>query len=204
MSNNNENQKKVIIDLGCGGRKHENSIGMDNVALDGVDVIHDLLDFPYPFDSEYADEIILSHVLEHFEFTDIVAILKESHRILKPNGNVTISVPHAFSVAYFTDPTHKTSFTFETLYYFSEQHRFNYYKNSGNRWHVQRIWGSVNLFNNHFYETTEKQKWLENQATRALRFILRNSKTTTVPDLIVKSFPFWLVNIHGKLSKISK
>ena len=41
-----------ILDLGCGSVKAEGAVGLDNVGLPGVDIVHDLLDFPYPIENE--------------------------------------------------------------------------------------------------------------------------------------------------------
>ena len=41
-----------ILDLGCGDNKVEGAGGLDNVSLSGVDIVHDLLDFPYPIENE--------------------------------------------------------------------------------------------------------------------------------------------------------
>ena len=45
-----------ILDLGCGENKIPNSIGLDNLKLPNVDVVHDLIDLPYPFDNESIDK----------------------------------------------------------------------------------------------------------------------------------------------------
>ena len=55
-----------ILDLGCGENKVTNSIGLDNVNLPDVDIVHDLMDFPYPIENESIDKIYLRHVIEHF------------------------------------------------------------------------------------------------------------------------------------------
>ena len=44
-----------ILDLGCGPIKLNGAIGLDNVALPNVDIVHDLLNFPYPIDNESFD-----------------------------------------------------------------------------------------------------------------------------------------------------
>ena len=71
------------LDLGCGENKVPNSIGLDNVQLPGVDVEHDLLNFPYPFENESIDKIYLRHVIEHFAIENINFIMNECNRILK-------------------------------------------------------------------------------------------------------------------------
>ena len=53
------------LDIGCGRFKFPGSVGLDIVPLEGVDVVHDLDKFPYPFPSDTFDYIRLSHVVEH-------------------------------------------------------------------------------------------------------------------------------------------
>lgn len=55
-------------------------------------VDHNLID-PLPFESDSFDGILASHVIEHFDCLQAVAILKECHRILNPCGIIVISVP---------------------------------------------------------------------------------------------------------------
>ena len=38
------------LDLGCGSLKVEGAVGLDNVSIPGVDIVHDLLDFPSPIE----------------------------------------------------------------------------------------------------------------------------------------------------------
>ena len=60
-----------ILDIGCGNVKVPSAVGLDNVDLANVDVVHDILDFPYPFDERYFDAIYLKHVIEHFSIMKI-------------------------------------------------------------------------------------------------------------------------------------
>jgi len=195
--------QRLVLDLGCGRRRHAGAIGIDNVALETVDVIADLRSLPLPFATGCADEVILSHVLEHFHIEDIQRILDEVYRVLRGDGVVTISVPHALSAAFSTDPTHKTRFTFSTLYYFTQEHSFDHYEELNHTWKVTRLWASVNLFNSLLHPTRTWQQKLESYATRGMRYIVRRSRSQTLPDLIVKQFPLWLVNIHCQLMKAS-
>ena len=68
-----------ILDLGCGKNKVPNSIGLDHVQLPGVDIEHDLLNFPYPFEDESINKIYLRHVIEHFDFKEINSIINTSN-----------------------------------------------------------------------------------------------------------------------------
>lgn len=195
----------MIIDLGCGLNKHEGAIGVDNVKLDGVDVVHNLLDFPYPFQTSSADKIIISHVLEHFFLEDIIKIFNEVGRILKKDGSLIISVPHAFSVGALEDPGHKTFFTYETLYFFTKKHFASYRKDFclQHNWQITRLWTTVNVFNHHFGEPGLLNKILSKFFSKVLNGILRNSRSTTFPELVVKYLPVWLVNIHAHFKKVN-
>ncbi|MEI2608546.1 MAG: class I SAM-dependent methyltransferase [Candidatus Promineifilaceae bacterium] len=198
-----ENNERIILDWGCGNRKHPNAIGMDNVKLEAVDIVHSLLDFPYPFADSSADEIILSHVLEHFHIDQINQILQEAYRILKDDGFVTVSVPHALTIAFATDPTHKTRFTFETLYYFTNQHAFSYYKGLDSLWHIKRyyLWGTLNIFNNNFVIVPTWKKKIEGSLANLFKVVSRKVSSITSLDMFVRYAPFWLVNIHCRLYK---
>ena len=118
---------KIILDIGCGENKVKDSIGMDIVALDQVDVVHDILKIPYPFDNESCETIYLRHVIEHFTIEDIKKVLSECYRILSHCGKMIISVPHAFSLAAYTDVTHKNFFTFNSGKFFDKNHSKSYY-----------------------------------------------------------------------------
>lgn len=113
-----------ILDLGCGMKKTDGAIGLDMVALPGVDVVHDLNAFPYPFDADTFDLIIARHSLQHLD--RIVLVMEELHRILKPGGELRIYAPHYASDNFNTDPTHKTSFGFRSMNYFVSNVPFHY------------------------------------------------------------------------------
>src|SRR5215469_13722542 len=79
------------INFGCGTDIREGWINLDVAALPGVDIVHDLNQLPLPFDSETAEQILSLDILEHLDY---IPFLKECHRILRPGGQVHISVPH--------------------------------------------------------------------------------------------------------------
>jgi SAM-dependent methyltransferase len=124
----------VVIDFGCGARKLKNAVGVDVVPLPGVDVVHDFRQRPYPFPSDYADEIHLSHVLEHVP--DPIAMLEEIWRISKPAAKVHIRVPHYSGPYAWKDPTHVRCFTTESFDYFGSNN-YSYYTHA--RFHVKSI-----------------------------------------------------------------
>jgi len=82
----------LVLDVGCGYNKMGN-IGVDIIKNDFVDVIHDLNNTPYPFKDNSFLTINCHHVIEHLNSPE--KVLQELHKILKPNGKIVITVPHA-------------------------------------------------------------------------------------------------------------
>ncbi len=100
------------LNLGCGKDIKPGYINMDYVKHKGVDIVHDLEEFPYPFKTNSVDEIWMSHVIEHLVYP--LKALMECHRILKPDGLLYISVPHKnHGSAYSLD--HKKLYTENSL-----------------------------------------------------------------------------------------
>src|SRR5688500_7458384 len=115
-----------VLNIGCGKTRIPGSIGVDRVPIDGtVDVVHDLNMVPYPFETNFADEIHFYHVLEHLD--DPVAKLEEIHRILKPGGVLHMRVPHFSSNGAFTDITHKRPFSYFSFNCFVEGDYHSFY-----------------------------------------------------------------------------
>lgn len=113
------------LNLGCGTDIRSGWVNLDRCKLPGVDVVHDLDRFPYPFPDEHFDVIYASHVLEHV--IDLIAVMKELHRILRDGGRLIIRVPHFTSKDAFSDPTHRHVFTVHTFRYFNKGHARAYY-----------------------------------------------------------------------------
>jgi SAM-dependent methyltransferase len=119
-----QQRRKAVFDLGCGARKTEAAFGVDAAALPGVDLVHDLAVRPYPLPDDCADEVVLSHVLEHVE--DPLAVLDEVWRIARPGGAVHIRTPHYSGPLAWKDPTHRRAFSSESFGYFGEN-GYSYY-----------------------------------------------------------------------------
>ena len=115
----------IKINLGCGEKYLKGFINSDINKAVRADKYFDLNKFPYLFRKNQADYILMDNVLEHLD--DIIAVMKEVHRILKPNGIVEIIVPYFKSDGAFHDPTHKHYFSENSLDYFSDQGDYNYY-----------------------------------------------------------------------------
>jgi SAM-dependent methyltransferase len=91
------------IDLGCGFVKPAGFIGLDNLSgkdsqipdhANAPDILTDLNRMPLPFADSSCREVRASHFLEH---SDVMHILNECHRVLKPGGIFLFVVPYANS-----------------------------------------------------------------------------------------------------------
>lgn len=115
------------LDIGCGGRKLPGSVGIDILELPGVDVVHDLSQFPWPFEDSSFDLVFASHFLEHTH--DVIKTLEEIHRILAPGGRAVLQVPYFRCIDAVVDPTHTHFFASQSLDYVVEgtpQARYQY------------------------------------------------------------------------------
>lgn len=116
------------INLGSGNKTLEGYVNVDKYDLPNV-VVHDLLEFPYPFESESADEILMDNVLEHL--SDRVGVIKECNRILKTGGKLIVRVPHFTSRGTYDDMTHIRGFGYASFQHYvkgtGEHTAYNHY-----------------------------------------------------------------------------
>jgi predicted SAM-dependent methyltransferase len=81
----------IRLNLGCGHDVRPGHANVDKFPVND-DVVQ--ADFPLlPFPDNYANEALLSHVLEHFGYADGLTLCREIHRVLKPGGIALIEVP---------------------------------------------------------------------------------------------------------------
>lgn len=141
-----------ILDLGCGNKKREGAIGVDFNDRTAADVVHNLNSFPYPFESEYFDEIYIDNCLEHLD--EPIHVMEEVYRICKKNGKVIVIVPYFRSIYAFIDPTHKHFFTVDSFAYYDPDHiicqRYDY---TLARFKLKKLV---------FHEVREKKRWFRN------------------------------------------
>ncbi|MBX4212391.1 class I SAM-dependent methyltransferase [Candidatus Pacearchaeota archaeon] len=110
--------KSQKLNMGCGLDIRKGYVNLDSVKLKGVDVIHDLNRFPYPFKDSTFDEVYTSHVLEHVD--DLIRVMKELKRICKNGAKIIVRVPHFSCGVSYRDPTHRRLFSYFTFDYFTD------------------------------------------------------------------------------------
>lgn len=116
---------KVKINLGCGTDIMPDCINVDKDKFPGVDKVHDLDKFPYPFKDNQFEEVHCHQVLEHVE--DVFKVMGEIWRISKPGALVCIDVPHFSGLNAVTDVSHKHFFSSASFNFFDKGAVKNYY-----------------------------------------------------------------------------
>ena len=110
--------KGILLDLGCGANKQKGFVGMDLRDLPGVDIVHDLEDFPWPLPDDCCLTVVGSHIVEHIKPWFSIPLLDEVWRVLRLEGNVAFSMPYAGSPGFWQDPTHCNGWSEVTWQYF--------------------------------------------------------------------------------------
>lgn len=109
----------VKLNLGCGWKRLEGYINVDNSMLFAPDEVVDL-NHIWPWPSNSIDEIVASHVIEHLRLSP-VDVMQNLYRVLRPGGKAIITVPHPRSDDFLNDPTHRQAYMPATFEFFSKK-----------------------------------------------------------------------------------
>src|SRR3989304_5228147 len=116
--------KPLKLNLGCGHSPIKGFINVDIKDMPGVDQVVDPNQFPGPWADNSVDEVRAEDSLEHLTPDpiagqwNIVLLLNEIHRILKPAGLLVAKIPTTDGRGAGQDPTHKTWWNANTFFYF--------------------------------------------------------------------------------------
>lgn len=120
------------LDLACGQRKQAGFKGIDISTESDADIIHDLLDFPYPIKANSVQEISCQHFVEHIPHyrpewpkgsDGFFLFFDELYRIMKKGGTARFLHPYVMNVRAFWDPTHVRFIHEATWYYLDKKWR---------------------------------------------------------------------------------
>lgn len=149
------------LNVGCGNDirpREQGWVNMDFVPLPGVDVVHDIMELPWPFPDGRFDHVFMSHVVEHIpprlpdrNRDGFFLVMEEVWRVLKPGGTVRIETPHYREPMRMRDPTHYRVFHPTSMEYFRPDDPNHYYTSAtfeelerrrlyGPRWPFSRIY----------------------------------------------------------------
>lgn len=125
------------LNVGCGNDIRPGSEGwvnMDLLPMKGVDVVHDMMELPWPFPDEHFELVLAKHVLEHVPHTfpgrkrdGFLLWMEEVHRVLKPPGRFEAVVPYYRHDGYWIDPTHTRLVHPSNFFYLTPESHENFY-----------------------------------------------------------------------------
>jgi len=105
---------EIKLNLGAGNRLVPHAIHHDRTKhRPEISVVHDLNDIPWPFTDESFDRIEAWSVFEHLR-PDLVEIMAECWRIMRPGGVLNIKLPSWKHKRSWRDPTHRWKIAWET------------------------------------------------------------------------------------------
>jgi predicted SAM-dependent methyltransferase len=101
------------LNMGCGQHKLPDYINVDTASECSPDVLFDLEQHPWPWESDSVDAVLFNHSLEHLgaEVGAFKTIMRELYRICRDGATVQINVPHPRHDDFIADPTHVRAIT---------------------------------------------------------------------------------------------
>jgi len=109
------------LNVGCGRNIKSNWVNLDKNKFEGVDVVHDLNVYPYPFKDNTFDKIFGAQIIEHLDHPE--KFICELWRIAKPGAKVTLATVHFSAPTVWGDITHKRPYQSDTLNYFNIKYK---------------------------------------------------------------------------------
>ena len=82
----------INLNIGCGSHKMKGYIGIDLYPISGVGVIARAHRLPFPLNS--ASHVYTQHLVEHLAPAVFNKSIIDWHRVLKPDGKLTIRCPN--------------------------------------------------------------------------------------------------------------
>ena len=101
------------LNVGCGRDVRKDWTNLDFIKERGIDVIHNLEIFPYPFKDNTFEYIRASQIIEHLN--DPQKFIKELWRIAKPGAKILIGTVHFSASTVWGDITHKRPYQSDSL-----------------------------------------------------------------------------------------
>ncbi len=113
------------LNLGCGRDIRKNYVNIDFTKMLGIDVVHDLNKFPYPFKDNTFEEIECRHVVCLLE--DPVKVMEELHRICKNGAIIKIFDVYYNCSSPGNDPYLKRTFNENSFNWLDKTYSTGYY-----------------------------------------------------------------------------
>ena len=112
------------LNLGCGKDYIDDWVNVDFYDDSKCDEVHDLEEFPWPWENDSVSEIKIIHTLEHLgaDWKVYIKILQEMYRVCEDDATIEVRVPSPWHWNYISDPTHVRPVTPDGLNSFSKEH----------------------------------------------------------------------------------
>ena len=116
-----ETKELIKLNLGCGEDHKPGYVNVDKFGNPNIQL--DLETFPWPWENNTVQEIMMIHILEHLGKTSEIylRIIQELYRICVKDARIDIRVPHPRHDIFMHDPTHVRPITPEGLGLFSKR-----------------------------------------------------------------------------------
>lgn len=115
---------KSKLHIGCGDEILPGYVNSDIIDLPGVDIVHNVMNFPWPWGDGSMDEIRAKDLIEHlpthtsnYEST-IIKFIEQAHRILRPKGILWMQTPSWEADFLWIDPSHVRGFDVRSFDFF--------------------------------------------------------------------------------------
>lgn len=81
------------LNYGCGETKLEGYVNIDIEPSTKPDLIHDIRKAPLPYEDNSVEDVLCLHNIEHIELKFWPVLFQEFHRVLSPEGTLTMAYP---------------------------------------------------------------------------------------------------------------
>lgn len=127
------------LDLGAAHNKKNGFLGVDRLAVEGVDIVCDVLNgIPLPDNS--VGWVMASDFIEHMPLGAGPQLFNEIYRILTPGGWFSSHTPSTDGRGAFQDPTHLSFWNSNSLWYYTNKDFAKYVPEIKCRFQQVRVW----------------------------------------------------------------
>lgn len=169
---------KRVLNVGCGYAQYKfpNVVNVDAFDICKPDVVLDLNQTPYPFESESFDHVIANHIIEHLP--NWWGAFNEFARVLKPNGVLEIWVPGGGSDAIRGFRDHVVEINGCSFYGI-----YGTYRAGGNAWADENALCHANRMKMTGLTTNMEKEWWIQKAPKSLkRWMWKHLRNVTIED----------------------
>ena len=126
--------------LGAGNKRLGGYVHVDIQGVEGVDIMHDLSQLPWPWPDESATMMVAEDLVEHLAIS-LIQFCDEAWRVMQPGGELFIRTPHHSGDSSWIDPTHRWHLNEQAFQYLDpETHWGRLYPH-----YTQRKWRILSL-----------------------------------------------------------